>query len=305
MPANSNAGKGCDGLKLLLSYKWTEYIIILAGVSLMAAGVRFIYEPLDLVTGGVSGLAIAIRELSRGLVTDGIPVWITNGIINIPLFVTAWRIRGGEYIIKSLYATIVFTAELSVMPCIPVAGDDYVLAAIAGGVLTGTGIGLVILTGGSTGGTDLLCAIIRHYMPEKSIAAFLLYIDTAVVSVGAAVFGIGNALYAVIAVYITSRIMDNVTSGIHYSKLVMIITGQDVDMSDVIMRDVGRGVTSINARGMFSGADKQMMLCAASKREAVKIIRIVSVYAPDAFVMISDIKEVFGEGFVNVEEYLN
>lgn len=282
-----------------------DYIIILAGVSLMAAGVRFIYEPMGLVTGGVSGFAIAVGRLSEAIVPEGIPVWITNALVNIPLFIMGWHVRGGKYIIRSLYATVVFTIELSYIPCISVVGNDYVIAAVSGGVLTGTGIGLVILTGASTGGTDLLGAIIRHYLPEYSIATLLLYIDIAVVAFGAAVFGIGHALYAVIAVYITSRLMDNVTSGIHYSKLVMIITENGEYIAQTILEDINRGVTYADVRGAFSGHDKKLLLCAASKHETVKVIRIVREYSPEAFVMISDIKEILGEGFLKVDEYLN
>lgn len=291
-------------LKLLYKKVWIEYIVIFAGVSLMALGVRMIYEPLELVTGGVAGFAIVVRDLSLGLVDGGIPVWLTTALINIPLFVIGWRLRGREYIVKSLYATIVYTAELSVIPCVSVSSQDYVMAAVCGGVLTGGGLGLIVLTGSSAGGTDLLGAILKHYIPECSIGTLLMYVDSVVVLAGALVFGIRNALYAVIAVFITSKVMDNVINGVHYSKLVMVITENGQQLGRAILDDISRGVTLVPVKGMYSGSDKSMIMCAASRRETVRIVRIIEKYSPDAFVMISDIREILGEGFVKVDEYL-
>lgn len=271
----------------------------------MAAGVRLIYEPMSLVTGGVSGFAIVISHTTTGLMRGGVPVWITTGLFNIPLFIFGWHIKGKRYMLRSLFATIIFTVELWLIPNASAVGNDYVMAAVCGGVLTGAGLGLVAVTGSSTGGTDLLGAIIRYYVPECSIATLIMYIDTAIVIAGAIVFGISNALYAVIAVYVTSKVMDRVISGPRYSKLVMIITEEGEMLSKNILDNVDRGVTSIDVTGMYSRTKKNMLVCAASKREAIKIIRIVKEYAPASFVMISDIKEILGEGFVKVDEYLN
>ena len=132
----------------------------------MATGVRVIYEPMDLVTGGVSGFAIIVRFWTKTFMDGGIPLWLTNAIVNIPLFIFGWFMKGKRYIIRSLFATIVFTVELSLIPEISIVSDDYVMAAISGGVFMGVGLGLVVLTGSSTGGTDLLSAIIRRFVPH-------------------------------------------------------------------------------------------------------------------------------------------
>lgn len=291
-------------LKLLSKKVWVEYVLILIGVSLMSLGVRLIYEPLELVTGGVAGFAIVVRDISLSVIDGGIPIWITTAVINIPLFVIGWKLRGREYIIKSLYATIIYTVELSLIPAVSVSSQDFVMAAVCGGVLTGTGLGLIVLTGSSAGGTDLLGAILKHYIPECSIGTLLMYVDSVVVITGALVFGIRNALYAVIAVFITSKVMDNVISGVHYSKLVMVIADNGQLLGKAILDDVGRGVTLVPAKGMYSGSDKQLIMCAASRRETVRIVKLIEQISPGAFVMISDIREILGEGFVKVDEYL-
>lgn len=291
-------------LKLLYRKKWIEYIAIFAGVTLMALGVRMIYEPLELVTGGVAGFAIVVRDISMNVINGGIPVWITTAVINVPLFIIGWRLRGRDYIIKSLYATVIYTAELSVIPCVSVTTQDFVMAALYGGILTGAGLGMIVLTGSSAGGTDLLGAIMKHYFPECSIGTLLMYVDSFVVLIGAMVFGIRNALYAVIAVFITSKVMDSVINGFHYSKLVMVITENGQKLGRAVINEVGRGVTLVPVKGMYSGADRNMIICAASRRETVRIVKIVEQISPDAFVMISDIREILGEGFVKVDEYL-
>lgn len=290
---------------LLNKVKFIDIILIIIGVSLMAVCVRVIYEPLELVTGGISGFAIVIRNWTDTIVPGGIPLWVTNAIINVPLFATGWFIKGRGYIVKSLFATVLFTAELSLIPSVPLITQDYILASVSGGVLMGTGLGLVILASSSTGGTDLLGALIRHYFPHYSIATLLLYIDTVIIFLGAAAFGINNALYAVVAVYITTRVMDTVVSGIHYSKLLFIITDKEKEISKQIIDGLDRGVTSVNAKGMYSGTDRHMLICAVSRRESIQVIRIVDEIDKNAFIMISDTREIFGEGFVKTVQYLN
>ncbi len=290
---------------LLRKNVFLDIVLILAGVSLMAVSVRLIYEPLGLVTGGVSGLAIIVEFWTHSFFNGGIPVWITNAVINIPLFVAGKYVKGKKYIIRSLFAVVIFTAELYLIPEMSIVGNDMLMGAIYGGVLSGAGLGVVLVRMSSTGGTDLLAAIIRHYIPQYSIASVVMYIDTVIIILGAAAFGVGNAMYAVIAVYIASKVTDTVVSGIRYSKLVIAITKNAADISLHIMNNVNRGVTLVKAKGMYSGNDKDMLICAAPKREYIKVIRIISEKDEKAFVMISDIREVLGEGFTGAKRFLD
>lgn len=290
---------------LLKTKRWSSFIFIFIGVSLMAVCVRVVYEPLELVTGGISGFAIVVRYWTKVIIDGGVPLWITNAIINVPLFIAGWFLKGRSYILKSFFATVLFTAELSLIPNVPLFTHDYVMASVFGGVLMGIGLGLVVISSSSTGGTDLLGAIIRRYFPEYSIATMLLGIDTIIVLLGAAAFGLHNALYAVVAVYITTKVMDTVVSGIRYSKLIFIITDKEEPISKQLIDRVGRGVTSMNVRGMYSGTDKSMLICAVSRRESIQVIKIVDEIDGNAFMMISDVKEILGEGFVETVQYLN
>ena len=282
---------------LLIRNRIFDTLLMIIGVSLMAIGIRVIYEPLGLVTGGLSGFAIVIEKIYP------IPIWITVTAINIPLFIIGLMVKGKGYIARTFVATVIFTLELGIIPEMNVASEDYLMAAICGGVLNGLGLGMVSITTSSTGGTDLLGAIIRKKCPQYSVATIIMYIDAVIVIMGAVAFGLRNALYALIAVYITSKIMDSVVEGIKYSKLIIIVTEHGNVVADEIMEKVSRGVTGINAVGMYSGGNKQMLMCAMSKKQIIKTIRIIGDIDINAFVMISDIKEVLGEGFVNMRKY--
>lgn len=208
----------------------------------MAGCVRVVYEPLELVTGGISGFAIVVADWTKYIIEGGVPLWITNALINVPLFIFGFFIKGREYIIKSLFATVIFTVELSFIPTVSIMEQDYVMAAVFGGVFTGIGLGLVVSAASSTGGTDLIGALVRHFVPHFSIATILLYVDTIIVLLGAAAFGIKNAMYAVIAVYITSKVMDAVVSGVNYAKMIIIITDKDKYIAERIINEINRGL---------------------------------------------------------------
>lgn len=276
--------------------KKKDYIFILLGTSLMALAVNVVYEPMNMVTGGVSGLAIVIKNLI------GVPVWVTNGLINIPLLLAAIKIKGKKFFIKTLYATICFTTALGVIPTYPILEADYLLAVLIGGVISGVGLGLVFVTEGSTGGTDLFGAILHYFIPYYSVAQLLMVVDSVIVLVGAVVFGIQNALYAVMAVYITSKIMDGILEGLKFGKIAFIISEHSEIIAAEILGEMDRGVTALSAKGKYSNKEKEMLFCVVSKKEIVRLMDIVAKNDKRAFVIVTDAREVLGEGFVEYRQ---
>lgn len=194
--------------------KLEEMILVVVGCILLAASVNMIFEPIGLVTGGVSGIAIIVKYYTSFIFEGGIPVWVSNTAINIPLFLIAWRVLGSKYVKKTIFAAVCFSVALGVVPRVVLPFDDLLLAAVFGGVLGGAGLGLVFSTYATTGGTDLLSAIVQHYVRHRSVAKMLLFIDGSIVVAGAAVFGLRKAAYAVIAVYITTKVMDSILEGL-------------------------------------------------------------------------------------------
>lgn len=273
-----------------------DILFIVVGTLLMAISVNTIYEPMDMVTGGVSGLAIVIKYFTK------IPIWLINAIINIPLFIIALKVKGKNFISKTLFATICFTIALYIIPSFNIQNEDIFLASITGGVIGGTGLGLVFLTSASTGGTDLMSSIIQHYFRHYSIAQILAVLDGGIVLLGAVIFGINKAVYAIIAVYITSKIMDNILEGLKFAKLAYIISDEYETIAKVIMKNMDRGVTGIKSVGMYSKSNKQMLFCVVSKKEIAKLKEVVSKIDNKAFLIISDVREVMGEGFIEYRQ---
>lgn len=277
---------------------WMEYLMIIVGTGLMSLDINSVFDASGMVTGGFSGVAIIIKAWTKGLVNGGIPLWVTNCVLNIPLFFIAWRVKGFSFIKKAILGEVSLSAWLAIQPVFHLAGDDLLLAALYGGVIQGMGIGLVFLGGGTTGGTDMMAAIIQKFLQHYSISQIMQIIDGAVVVIGMYVFGIHKALYAIIAVYLVTKVSDGLIEGLKFSKAVYIITEKPEEIARMIMEDLDRGATGINAKGMYSGQDKLMLFVVVNKKEIVMLKEKVDEIDPQAFVIVTDAREVHGEGFI-------
>ena len=275
-----------------------DYLMIIVGTGLMSLAINSVFDAAGMVTGGFSGIAIIIKAWTKNLIEGGIPLWVTNCVLNLPLFVIAWKVRGFSFIKRAILGEISLSVWLAIQPVWNLAGNDLLLSALYGGVIQGVGIGLVFLGGGTTGGTDMMAAIIQKFLKHYSIAQIMQVIDAMVVLVGMYVFGVHKALYAIIAVYLVTKVSDGLIEGLKFSKAAYIITGKPKEISDMIINDLDRGVTGINAKGMYSGDEKCMLYCVVSKKQIVELKDIVASVDPDAFVIVSDVREVLGEGFL-------
>ena len=276
---------------------YMEYLLIIVGTALMATAITSCFDAAGLVTGGFSGIAILVKAGTKSLYGNGIPLWVTNLVLNIPVFLLAAKIKGVAFVKKALLGDLSLTIWLAILPAWKLSGD-FLLVALYGGLLQGIGIGCVFLGGGTTGGTDLLAAIIQKYLQHYSIAQIMQVIDAGVVLVGMYVFGIHKALYAIIAVYLVTKVSDGLIEGLKFSKAAYIITAKPKEIADMIMKDLDRGVTGISARGMYSGQDKLMLFCVVNKKEIVMLKEKVDEIDPEAFVIVTDAREVHGEGFI-------
>ena len=275
-----------------------NYLLIIIGTALVAFATASVLEPASLVTGGFTSIAIIVKQFTEHLLPGGVPLSVTNLALNIPVFLIAIRLKGLRYLIHTLFATVMLSFWLSVLPVVPLAGDDLLLASLYGGILMGAGIGLVFVTGATTGGTDLIAALVQHFLRHYSISNILWVIDTAVVLVGVYLYGIQITLYAIIAIYLTSKISDGIIDGLKFSKAAFIITEKPEALAALVMEELGRGVTGISATGMYSGDSKNMLLCVVSKKEIVRLKELAKSCDPNAFVIVTDVREVLGEGFI-------
>lgn len=270
-----------------------DYILMILGSFVMGFAIKNIYDPAGLVTGGVSGVAIILKDLA------GIPLWCTNTMLNIPLFLASLKLKGWKFLKRTFVATAALSVSLYVIPEMALMPkEDMLLTALFGGLISGVGTGLVFMAQSTTGGTDMLAALMQKAMPQYSISQIMQVLDAMVVLVGAAVFGIRPALYALIAIYGLARVSDGMLEGLKFSKMVFIISDYCEPIASAIMEEMSRGVTGLDARGMYSKEKRQMIYCVVSKKEISQLKDLVREHDKKAFVIVSDVREVLGEGFI-------
>lgn len=258
----------------------------------MGFAVKEIYEPGGMVTGGFSGLSIIMDE------SFGIPLWLTNVILNIPLFIVAAIYMGKGLVLDSLGATIAYSVAVAVLPDMNLLEGDLFLSCIVGGMAMGAGLGLILYTGASSGGVDMLSIIIHHKNDRISIPWLMFFMDAVIILLGGVVFGWVRAIYSVISVWIVSFITEKIMDGPNYSKACIIISSKNMEISKRIMSELARGVTGIGGKGMYTGREEMLLFCVSSRHEMTNIRRIVYSEDPKAFMTVSNVSEVFGEGFV-------
>lgn len=280
----------------------TAYILIIVGTGILAVSIQNFYDPLGLVTGGFTGLAIVIKAVTQNFVHGGIPLWLTNVVLNIPIFILGFIFKGKKFVGRTLVGALMLSAWLYIIPPIDLPRGDYLLGAIFGAIFSGGGIGIVLRGHATTGGTDMVAALLQLKIKHYSVAQIMLVLDGAIVVVGMAQFGIQPAMYAMIAIFVTTKISDAILEGFKYSKAAYIITDKYEEVANRIMADLDRGVTGLTATGMYTKNDKCVLYCVVSKKEIVTVKELVDEIDPTAFVIVSDVREVLGEGFQEYKE---
>lgn len=274
-----------------------KYLMITIGTGILAFGITCFYDAVGLVTGGFSGLAIVIKHVSAIFMEKGIPLWLTTIALNLPVFIMTYFLKGKKFIGKTLFGTAMFSVWLYILPSVNLAEGDPLIAALFGGICAGAGVGLVIRMGATTGGTDMVSALVQLKLRHYSIVQILLVIDGLVVLLGLLIFGIRPTLYAIIGIIVQTKVSDLVIGGFNYSKAAFIITNQYEEVAKRIMTELERGVTGLKAKGMYTQQEKCVLYCIVNQKEIVILKDIVNEVDPNAFVIVSDVKEVLGEGF--------
>lgn len=274
---------------------WIEYLGITIGCALMGIGIVFFLEPNTIAPGGVTGIGVVIQSLT------GIPVDVTNLVINIPLFISGVILLGSAFGMKTAYATVMLSVSIRVFTIIGhgyVLTHDLLLSSIYGGVIMGTGIGLVFRSGGTTGGTDLAGAILNKYFPNLSIPKAMMVLDLmVVVAAGLVVRNIEISLYSVITLYILVQMADFIVDGLNYSKAFYIISNHSDEIGKQINTELYRGVTALQGRGFYTGSERDVLLCVVNRAQVARLKKLVYEIDEKAFIMVTTVHEVLGEGF--------
>ena len=249
-------------------------------------------------TGGFSGLGLMLNHLT------GLPIGMLTLLLNIPLIILSYRTLGRFFLLKTLKTMIIQTLILDlVMPLFPTYRGNPLIAALFTGVLMGAGLGIIYMRGSSTGGSDFLILSLHKVLPHLSVGQFSLMIDFVILILGALVYGnIDEALYGLISTFACSQVMDRVLYGAGSGKMAIIITNHGMETAQAISDEIERGSTLIKAIGTYSGDGRDMLLCACSKNQIFKVRAAAHKVDERAMVMITEVDEVYGEGFKSPEE---
>lgn len=283
-------------VKVRLNYKkyFEDLIRIIVGTTVTSIAVKYLLDPAGLVTGGVSGLAIVAR-----FVTDNrIPLWLTNLVLNIPIFAFALYIEGWKRIVRAAISWLLMTAELAFFPDYDLVSDNLFLVSIYGGILFGIGAGILISAKATTGGTDMLANTIAQIFRYVSVGTWIQVFDGIVVVLGAFVFGITNTLYAIISVFICGFMTDFIIDSGKKAKMVLIISKAPEEIKEQILMEMDRGCTILHGEGGYTGQNRKVVMCICSNKDVFFIKDIVKANDPGAFFIIATVSEAMGEGFI-------
>ena len=280
---------GPQGVKGLL----LDLVYSVLGSALVALAVAVFTVPNDIAPGGVSGLATALAYITP----ISVGVWAL--MLNVPLLLAAWRLLGPRALAMTLLATVLLSVFIDLFGyLLPGYTNNVLLAAVAGGVLSGLGVGILFLRGISTGGTDLAALLLKKPFPNVPNGIMLLLIDASVVVIAVLVFrDIEVALYSTIAIYLSSKVIDALAQGVDYAKVIYIITEHGEEISRVLNEQTDRGTTLIAAQGGYTGADKHMVVTVTRRNVLAQTLRLIRQTDPRAFTFVTDSTEVHGEGF--------
>lgn len=275
-----------------------EFLGLIIGCIFMGIALNMFFKPYTIAPGGLSGLSLVISKFT------GLSVSTIMLIIGVPLLVFSIKILGKKDAIKTFIGMIILSAVLKVTEPLATMGviQDALLATISGGILLGAGLGIVFSVDGSTGGTDLIALLVNRVIPSLPVSKCLIIIDGMVVlSAGIANGDIETGLYSAMALYIVFKVIDAIISGFDYSKAFMIITEDKDELKEAILNDVKRGVTILDGKGGYTNNDKSILLVVVNnKKQEVHLKKLIKKVDSNAFIIVSDVHEVLGEGFKSI-----
>ena len=280
--------------KYLAAFLWKDYIIIVVGVSLFAVGFLGFIVPNGIVAGGLGGVSLVLRY------TVGIPVSVTFLVVNTILVTIAWFVLGRQYVMKALFGVVALTLMLAVAERFiaeALISADPLMASIIGAVCCGAGLGLVYSVNGSTGGTDIVGAVITKYR-YISMGRGLMYIDVVIILGSFFIFrSLENVIYGFIIVFAMYTTADMVINGARQSVQFIIFSKKYDEIASHINSELGRGCTVVDGVGWYSQEPSKVLIVLARKTESTSIFRIVKSIDEDAFISQSNVVGVYGKGF--------
>lgn len=264
-----------------------SFIFITIGTTMAASALEIFLIPNSIIDGGLTGISIILNKIFGGSLS------LFVFFLNLPFLIIGYKQLGKKFLIKAVYAIVLFTILLDVFHTIPEVTDDILLAFIYGGLLLGIGVGIVIKFGGCLDGTEII-AILLSKKSNLSVGQVILFINIFIYSTAIFVFGPDRALYSLLTYFITFKIIDIVSEGMDQAKAVYIITEKGEEISNTILKQLGRTVTVLEGIGMVSGTKKVILYTVITRLELPELREIVKGADVSSFVTVSDVSEVIG-----------
>ena len=264
-----------------------RYFLIVIGAAIAAYAVENILVPNSILDGGVTGVSIILNLLFKWRLS------LCIIIINIPFLYVGFKNLGWKFLIKTIFSIVVFSIFLEVFHHYDSLTDNIYLATVYGSVILGVGVGIVIRFGGCLDGTESVGIVISKHT-SLSVGQFVLFCNAIIFTVAGIFFGVDRALFSLLAYFITSKIVDEISEGLEKGKAAMIITEDGKKMANHIYKKIGRTVTIIKGNGLISG-EKAVLYCVITRIEVSELKRIVEEEDGTAFVTITDVSEIIGQ----------
>ena len=276
-----------------------KYLLIVLGSVIYAIGFQYFMFPNNIVSGGITGVSMIINHFTHW------PVGMMVLAMNVPLFLIAWRHFGTDYLVGSLVGTAVSSICVDLFASTGfVATTDPMLGSIIGGVIKGAGMGLIYYVGASTGGVDIVAKMLRQKYQQINFGTIVLIIDVVIVAAYAlALKQYQSAMYSLIGMYVVSKVVDLALYGIDNSSLCYIVSEKSEELTqEIISGHVHRGVTILSGEGAYSHQKKNVIMCVIKRTQIAELRRLVRSVDERAFFIVTDAKNVFGNGFENISE---
>ena len=275
---------------------YIDVLVIIIGSLIYSIGVNLFLSQAKLLSGGVTGIALIIQYLAN------IPSGITIFIINIPLFFISYKFLSKRFTLYTAIGMVSFSCALVLTKPFSnlVKVDDILLYCLYGGIFNGLGAGLIFYRNGSMGGTDILTMTIRKKYSNLEIGKVNFAFNLIIISIAACIFGLQQALYTLISMFLSGIVLDKVLNGFTSKKLFLVLTNKDEDIINYVIKDMHRGITSITAQGGYTKDEKKLLYIAVTKSQMISLRNRILKMDPHAFITILDASEIKGKGFQTI-----
>ena len=270
------------------------FIFVIGGI-LYSVAINCFLSKNNILNGGFTGIATILNYLFQ------LPIGTVIFIMNIPLFFIAFKKLGVRFVLRTIWATLINSTFIDLGAILPVYQNDLLLSSLFGGALVGIALGIIFIRNATTGGVDIIAKLVKLRFPHISIGRSILFFDIFVVILGGIIYrNFESMLYASVVIFVSAQVLDYVIFGVSRGAMILIISEQSEKLCNMILGDLDRGVTILKAQGGYSKADKDVLLCACFDNQTHKLIKKIKSADENAFFIVTQSKQILGNGFMKI-----